>query len=330
MLSNEAPAFPVSRATRLASYLDLLAAPGGGTLIVDDRGFVIVDEERVIPITESGIPLFAQSLLTKEASQQQQHYDRIAEAYVTNLSYPHTQEYMAYLDDVLLERIGAGDLGTVAELCCGHGEALFLPGLNMSRYVGIDVSRNMLEKGLSAAGARRACFVQGDATKVPLRTASIDTVLMLGGVHHVPDRVALFSEISRILKPGGRFVFREPVSDFFVWRAIRWVVYRISPMLDHATESPLEHGETLSALTRASLELQHYRTCGFLGFCFFMNSDVLVFNRLFRFLPGIRQLTRFSTKVDEALLGLPGLSRAGLQVVGEARPRNLVKPSSFV
>jgi hypothetical protein len=53
-----------------------------------------------------------------------------------------------------------------------------------------------------------------------------------------------------------------------------------------------------------------------------MNSDVLVFNRLFRFVPGIRAITRFAAWLDDWTLRLPGMSRAGLQVIGvAARPR---------
>ena len=49
-----------------------------------------------------------------------------------------------------------------------------------------------------------------------------------------------------------------------------------------------------------------------------MNSDVLVFNRLFRFIPGIRALTRLAAKFDDWTVRMPGLRRAGLQVVGVA------------
>jgi hypothetical protein len=49
-----------------------------------------------------------------------------------------------------------------------------------------------------------------------------------------------------------------------------------------------------------------------------MNSDVLVFNRLFRFVPGIAALTRLSTRLDAWTSSLPGLARAGLQVIGVA------------
>jgi hypothetical protein len=49
-----------------------------------------------------------------------------------------------------------------------------------------------------------------------------------------------------------------------------------------------------------------------------MNSDVLVFNRAFRFVPGVRWVTRMATLFDEWALQLPGLQSAGLQVVGVA------------
>jgi hypothetical protein len=53
-----------------------------------------------------------------------------------------------------------------------------------------------------------------------------------------------------------------------------------------------------------------------------MNGDVLAFNRLFRFVPGIRAVTRAATRLDEWSLKLPGLKGAGLQVIGVAeKPR---------
>lgn len=302
----------------VSDWLDLLAAPGAsGRLAM--AGHALEGGGGRYPVSATGIPLFGQSGLTRQAQAQRDHYDRIAADYVANLGYPHTQEYMAYLDEVLLKAIGPDNLGTVAELCCGHGEALGLKGLRFDRYIGIDVSEQMLEAGRAASGGPNTLFVQGDATKAPIADHCVDTVLMLGGIHHVPDRAALFREVRRILKPGGRFIFREPVSDLFVWKALRWVVYRVSPMLDAQTERPLEYGETAPVLKDVGLELQSYRTHGLFGFCVFMNSDVLVFNRLFRFVPGIRRLTRLSARIDEALLRLPLMGRAGLQVVGVAR-----------
>jgi SAM-dependent methyltransferase len=145
---------------------------------------------------------------------------------------------------------------------------------------------------------------------------------MLGGIHHVNNRVSLFGEVARVLKPGGRFIFREPVSDFFLWRWIRAVIYRASPMLDHRTERALLCRETTGSLRQAGFEIKHWTTHGFIGFCLFMNSDVLFFNRFFRFIPGITVIARGAAEFDKWALKLPGLSQVGLQVVGVAVRQN--------
>ena len=77
-------------------------------------------------------------------------------------------------------------------------------------------------------------------------------------------------------------------------------------------------------LEKAGLENKLYRTCGFLGFCLFMNADVLFVNRLFRFIPGICYITRASIRLDEAILKLTIFARAGLQVVGVAVKPNMI------
>lgn len=305
------------------SAIDLLRCPISG-LALEQRGGILVTADGLhrYGITEEGIPLFAEQHCSADARAQQQHYDKVADAYVTNLAYPHTQEYVAFLDRALLDAVRAASLDTVAEICCGRGEAFQLLGDRIGRGVGVDISVSMLKAASAAHDRKRFCLVQGDATRLPLTDDGFDSVFMLGGIHHVNDRRALFAEIARILKPGGHFYFREPVSDFFLWRWIRAVIYRMSPALDHETEQPLLHAQTVPVLERCGLRCESWSTHGFLGFCVFMNSDVLVFNRLFRFVPGIRWITRLSTRLDRWTLALPGFGRAGLQVVGVA-----VKPA---
>jgi ubiquinone/menaquinone biosynthesis C-methylase UbiE len=252
------------------------------------------------------------------AEDQRRHYNRIVNAYVANQGYPHTQEYMAYLDRALEEAIGPGTLGDTAELCCGQGEALKLLADRIERYVGVDVSENMLLAAVNAHRHLEALFIQGDATDLPIADCSLDTVIMLGGIHHVPARRRLFGEIARVLRPGGRFIYREPVSDMWLWKALRAIVYRVSPVLDAANERPLTYGETVPVLQDAGLRSLVYSTHGFFGFMLFMNSDVLFFNRAFRFVPGIRPLTRASARLDAILLSLPPMRGWGLQVVGIA------------
>lgn len=304
----------------LPTTLDLLRCPVSGSALQMKFGQLVNnDGTRRYDINDSGIPLFAAQFCTADARVQMQHYDRVAKTYVENLGYPHTQEYLAYLDRALLEAVDPRHLGTVAEICCGRGEAFHLVGDKVARGIGVDVSVAMLEQALSDHDGDHLSFIQGDATMLPLASEAFDSVFMLGGIHHVNDRQRLFAEVARILKPGGAFYFREPVSDLFLWRWIRAVIYRLSPALDHETERPLLYRETVPVLEDAGLQCGHWQTHGFLGFCFFMNSDVLVFNRLFRFIPGIRSVTRAAIALDQLILALPLLHRAGLQVIGVAR-----------
>jgi SAM-dependent methyltransferase len=294
----------------------------GERLGLEQEGLVSRSGKHRYELHAGCIPLFAEQPASQDAWRQQQHYDRVASSYVENLGYPHTEEYVAYLDRVFLETLGDRRLGCVAELCCGQGEALSLLRERVDEGVGVDISVAMLEAATARLADERFVFLQGDATQLPLADACLDHVFTFGGIHHVADRRGLFREVARVLRPGGRFFWREPVSDFLLWRGLRALIYRLSPALDHRTERPLLFEETESPLREAGFVLRGWRTCAFLGFCLLMNSDVLVANRLLRFVPGIRSLTRWAAVFDELCVRLPGLRRAGLQVVGWAeKPR---------
>lgn len=301
-----------------ASIRERLRCPKTGSpLIRRDGALVTEDGGETYRINAHGIPLFAETFLTPDARRQQDHYDQLADLYLENLGYPHTQEYLAYLDAALEQALPGRDLGVMVEICCGRGEALHMFAGRYGLGIGIDVSEAMLNAAASDLG-RPVTLLQADATRLPLAEASVDTVVMLGGIHHVNDRRALFAEIRRVLKPGGHFIWREPVSDFWLWRMIRAVIYRFSPHLDHETERPLLYEETVPVLEDQGMVVEAWRTYGFVGFCLFMNSDVLVFNRLFRFVPGIRALTRFFARFDDVVTRSRPFRRAGLQVIGVA------------
>jgi SAM-dependent methyltransferase len=304
----------------IAKIVALLRCPkSGADLTLQDGLLVARGTSYRYAITPSGIPLLADGVLSADGEAQRDHYDDLATSYLTNLAYPHTREYMARLDCALLAVAGSASLGTVAEICCGSGEGLQLLGSRVALGVGVDVSTRMLEAAVvSAHGELTRGFVQGDATRLPLHSGAFDTVVMLGGIHHVNDREALFSELARILRPGGRLIFREPVDDFFVWRTIRAVIYRTAASLHADTEHPIRYRATVDALARAGFALTDWRTYGFAAYGFLMNSDVLPINRLWQYVPGVRSLTRAAARVDDLALRLPGLSGAGVIAIGAA------------
>jgi SAM-dependent methyltransferase len=303
-----------------AELLELLQCPmSGEPLRLCGGALVSSGGAHSYRLSPSGVPLFGEAWLSPEGAVQRQHYDTIAGVYLTNLTYPHTREYMAYLDRAVLDLTAGQSMGTVAEICCGAGEAFHLLSNAAGLGVGVDVSPSMLEAARRNIPDDTRLFAQGDATRLPLRDSQFDMVVMLGGIHHVNDRHQLFSEVRRILKPGGTFVWREPLDDFFLWRALRAAIYRGSPTLQADTERPLRFADTNAQLVGAGLSLDVWRTIGFFGYCFLMNSDVLAVNRVWQYVPGATALTRAATKIDEWTLKLPGLSGAGLAVVGRAR-----------
>src|SRR5579862_2421869 len=84
----------------------LLRCPQSGEPLVRDGDAMTASMSgRRYRITPTGIPLFAEHFCSDAARVQQAHYENIAQLYTTNLGYPHTQVYMHYLDEVLLDAI---------------------------------------------------------------------------------------------------------------------------------------------------------------------------------------------------------------------------------
>lgn len=99
------------------------------------------------------------------------------------------------------------------------GYSLFAPLFPRQDFVSIDCSPGSANE----RGAYNAAMVD-DERFVPVPTtrraaaeatgladASVDLVLVPNLVHHVQDQTALFSEMARILKPGGRGYIFEPL-----------------------------------------------------------------------------------------------------------------------
>jgi ubiquinone/menaquinone biosynthesis C-methylase UbiE len=290
------------------------------SLFIKKNKLQTLDKKYSYLISDIGVPIFARDLLSTDSERQKIHYDKVAQGYINNLNYPHTIEYTNYLNDEFRKKVDKKDLSNTLELCCGSGELTSVFPHHDIQGVGIDISLNMLSHAkVKNKNHKNFIYIQGDALSIPLKNKSIQSVFIFGGIHHVPNRGKLFSEINRVLKNNGKLYFREPVSDFIIWRAIRTIIYTLSPSLDFKTERPLLWSETVPLLKESGFKIEEWRTYGFIGFCFFMNSDILIVNRLFRFVPGIKCITRFFVKIDALFSKTKIFRYRGLQVIGVAR-----------
>jgi SAM-dependent methyltransferase len=72
---------------------------------------------------------------------------------------------------------------------------------------GIDMTQEMLAKARAAAaemGATNVEFVEGEAERLPFPDGSFDVVISNGVIDLIPDKDAVFTELFRVLAPGGR------------------------------------------------------------------------------------------------------------------------------
>jgi SAM-dependent methyltransferase len=85
---------------------------------------------------------------------------------------------------------------------------------------GIDMTPQMRAKAVAAAaemGATNVEFVEGEAEQLPFPDDSFDVVISNGVIDLIPDKDAVFAELSRVLTPGGRMqiadvTIQNPVS----------------------------------------------------------------------------------------------------------------------
>jgi len=98
----------------------------------------------------------------------------------------------------------------VVDLGSGGGLDVFLAARMVGpagRAIGIDMTPAMIERARAnakAGGYTNVEFYQSTIDKIPLPDASVDCVISNCVLNLAPDKPAVFREIARVLKPGGR------------------------------------------------------------------------------------------------------------------------------
>lgn len=135
----------------------------------------------------------------------------------------------------------------VLDLGCGSGENTLLLVRRGAVVSGLDLSQSLIElanKRLRVNGLEgRARFIVGSAHDIALPDASVDVVFGIAILHHL-DLAVVSREVRRILRPGGRAIFQEPVRNSALVRFARSLIPYRAPDV-----SPFERPFTDEELT---------------------------------------------------------------------------------
>jgi 2-polyprenyl-3-methyl-5-hydroxy-6-metoxy-1,4-benzoquinol methylase len=120
--------------------------------------------------------------------------------------------------DRFVEWLGLSPGKMLLDVACGAGgPVLRIAAATGCSVVGIDVHEDAVKTASSLAAERgladRAEFRVADANgRLPFSDASFDTITCIDAINHFPDRPRVIAEWARLLKPGGKVLFTDPIT----------------------------------------------------------------------------------------------------------------------
>ena len=158
-------------------------------------------------------------------SQAQEFIFPTGRAWARELGYPEpelervpdatVESFAGVANHWLLGRVEEGSV--VLDLGCGAGTDLLIAAQmtgRAGRVIGVDMTAAMLERAEASArkmGLGDVELHESLVETLPLDDDSVDVVISNGVIDLVPDKEAVFDEIDRVLRPGGRVQLADVV-----------------------------------------------------------------------------------------------------------------------
>jgi SAM-dependent methyltransferase len=211
--------------------------------------------------------------------QQIRHFNEVADIYYTARQNPNTQ----YYKELLWAHFFKGkeylkEIQTVLEPMCGflEGRQVLSKVLGIDAdYEGFDYSENVVNtviRDFPGVNIKQADMTAFKPDK------QYDLVILIGGLHHLPDYFEQNIETIRTcLNPGGYFINFEPTHSNFFIKGIRDYIYNKNRIFDAETERDFDLDEYNNAITGRGFALKDQIHAGLLAYVLYYNPDAFPF-----------------------------------------------------
>lgn len=168
------------------------------------------------------------------------HFDDIAHAYEDEIPKHVRDGLLAKKIGFIRQHLDARGIRPGARgLDLGCGQGWYLAEMARAGYImkGVDFSGGQLRQ--AAAGGVDGGLVQADARRLPFADSSFDFVYSINAFHHVgppADQALAFSEVARVLRPGGSFVLHEINTRNPAFRVYVGYLFPLFKQIDEGTE----------------------------------------------------------------------------------------------
>ena len=230
-----------------------------------------------------------------------EHFDAIAERYYTARRHRNhlLLKDLLWADVFRRNRLGLAPPIRVLEPMCGYadGKRILERHLDPSlHYSGFDYAANVIDR-LRLLDPTLDVW-RADVTRFEPAAARYDLVLLLGGLHHVPDAAPeVVRRLTAALRPGGFLISFEPTHGNALFRRARDLIYRRNSLFDPRTERAFSAPELVAMFERAGLEQRDLFYPGLLSYVLYYNPDAFPALNL-----GGERLVRLTFALDRILM----------------------------
>lgn len=168
-------------------------------------------------------------------------------------------EYMSYI----INKMQLNGMETVLEVASGTCATGRNIACKAKKVTCLDMTLSMLEQGKKIAdkhNIRNMEFIVGDAVNMPFGNNSFDMVISRLSMHHFPNPEFPFKEMYRVLKPSGKLVIIDMVTED---RPYRYKRDELERLRDISHERNLTENEIINIYNMYNLQIAELEKTSF-------------------------------------------------------------------